>query len=150
MKKYLRRSLATAFVLLLAASGAIAQTNTNEGYKFNQKRTFVALETCLQNSKVPGFVESALYTVAECKNRYPDLNYSPIIDIVQKIAKDNSDASLRYKAYLVSMYLTHGSDIQLTPVMNAMNHQYLFMQIARQLEQKYLAYDGSSLAAGNR
>ena len=150
MKTHLMRSLAAAVVFLVAASGAFAQTNGAKEYKFNEKRTFEALQTCLQNNDVPGFVESALYTVAECKNRYPDLNYSPLINVVERVAKDNNNAAIRYKAYLVDMYLTHGSEIRVTTVSDAQSHEYLFKQIAEQLEQKYLAFDGGNSVAENR
>lgn len=150
MKKYFIRPLTVAFIVMIAASGAMAQGNKPEKYKFNEKRTFEALEMCLHKNDIPGFVESALYTVAECRNRYPNLDYSGILKSVNEVEQDNSSPSMRYKAYLVGMYLTHGSDMRITTVSDPTNHEYLFKQIAEQLEQKYLAFDGDSNVAGNR
>lgn len=148
MKTYLKQSGVATFVFLLAVSGAVAQTAKPALYKFNEKRTFEALRLSLENSNVPGFVESALYTVAECKNRYPGLDYSGLLKVVNKVAQRNSNPAIRYKAYLVSMYLTHAPTIQVTPKTDADSHEYLFKQIADQLEQRFLAYDGVNPANG--
>lgn len=150
MKQYLIRPMTAAFVILIAASGAMAQAKKSDTYKFNQKRTFEALDMCLHKSDVPGFVESALYTVAECKNRYPALNYSQLLGSVRNVEENNSNPSIRYKAYLVSMYLTHGANMEVTTIKDANNHEYLFKQIAEQLEQKYLAFNSDNNVAENR
>lgn len=142
MKINLRHLTAVMFVILVTVSGAIAQESKMERYAFNRKRTFEALELCLNRSDVPGFVESALYTVAECKSRYPDLDYSHLLRIVDKVAREDGSPSIRYKAYLVSMYLSKGSDIQVKAIRDADNHEYLFKQIADQLEQRFLAFRG--------
>jgi hypothetical protein len=150
MKTYLRQLGVATFVFLLAVTGAVAQTTKPTAYKFNEKRTFEALKISLESSNVPGFVESALYTVAECKNRYPNFDYSGILKVVDRVAQRNNNPAIRYKAYLVSMYLTHAPTIQVTPITNADSHEYLFKQIADQLEQRFLAYDGVNPAEGNR
>lgn len=150
MKTYLMRMMTAAFVVMIAASGAMAQGNKPEKYKFNQKRTFEALELCLHQKNVPGFVESALYTVAECKDRYPDLDYSGILKSIDNVERKNPSPSIRYKAYLVSMYLTHGTNMQVTTISDPTNHEYLFKQIADQLEQKYLAFASDNNVAENR
>ena len=150
MKLTLRRLTAIMFVVLFAASGAIAQENKIERNTFNQKRTFEALEMSLRRSDVPGFVESALYTVAECKSRFPNLDYSHLLSVVEKVARKDGIPSIRYKAYLVSMYLSHGSHIRVKAISNANNHEYLFKQIADQLEQKFLAFRGDANVAENR
>jgi len=140
MKAHLRRGIVMTFVVLLAVSGAVAQGSKHEELYFNQKRTFEAFEMNLGRDDVPGFVESSLYAIAECKEEFPNLDYSGLLDAVNRVARDNGDSSIRYKAYLVSVYLTHASDIIVSPVRNADDHNYLFKQIADQLEQKFLAY----------
>lgn len=150
MKTYLARLATALFVVAAIASGAIAQEVHLTKKTFNHKLAFEAFEKCLQRSDVPGFVESSLYTIAECKSRFPELNYSRLIEDVNRVAQRNASPALRYKAYLVSMYLTHGSEITVTPIRDADSYDYLFKQIANQLEQKYLALGNSENAVENR
>lgn len=149
MKKYLGKLMAATFVILVAASNVMAGVNQNDGAPFNRKVLFEEFELCLNRSDVPGFVESTLYTIVQCKDRYPDWNYSRLLSEVNDVAKKNSSPSIRYKAYLVGMYLTH-SDIQVSPVPAANEHDYLFRQIADQLEQKFLESHNNESVAENR
>ncbi len=150
MRTYIRRFAAIPLIIVAAAVSTMAQESRPVVTPFNQKQVFKALETCLQTNNVPGFVESALYTVVECKDRYPDLDYSRLLNTVNEVAQENDNSSIRYKAYLAGMYLSHASDIQVTPISNSDNHEYLFKQIADQLEAKFLALDGSHSIADKK
>ncbi len=150
MKYHLSRLLTAVLLVFLTVAGASAQQKELTRKTFNEKLTFVALRHCLANNDVPGIVEGSLYTVAQCKNRFPELDYSRLIDAVNRVVREDNDPALRYKAYLVSMYLTHSSDIQLNFVSNPSSHDYLYKEIANQLEQRYLAFDGSENAGGKR
>jgi hypothetical protein len=144
MNKYLSQFLTAAVVILVTVSGALAQDNYKAETKINQKEVFQEFEICLQRSDVPGFVESTLYTIVQCKDRYPELDYSRILKLVDRVAKEDGNSSIGYKAYLVSMYLTHSSEIHVKPIPFADQHDYLFKQIADQLEGKYLTFDGGN------
>ena len=150
MKNNLSRLLTAAFLVLFAVSGAAAQESHPMKENFNKQLTFKALGQCLRRTDVPGFVECALYTVAQCKNRFPEWNYTRLLGEVNKVAREDDNPSIRYKAYLVSMYLTHSSDIQVNFVSDPSSHDYLFKEIANQLERRYLAFDGSENAGEKR
>ena len=58
---------------------------------------------------------------------------------LNQVALDNKDSSISYKARLASLYLSYSAGIEITPVVHALDHEYLFRQISKQLEQKFLA-----------
>jgi hypothetical protein len=138
MKTGIRAATTTLAAVLIFAFTGSAQTNGTESRSLNHERTFKVFETSLQ-SDIPGIVESTIYTVVLYKNRFPDLDYSRLGNELDEVARDNKDVAISYKARLASMYLTYSSNIQITPVSPAVDHEYLFRQIAEQLEQKLLA-----------
>jgi hypothetical protein len=87
----------------------------------------------------PGIVESALFVIVEYRNRYPALDYSSLIDELAKVARDQKDSTISYKAHLAMMYLRYGTDGDLVPSSDPGDHESLFRQIAEQLEKKFLA-----------
>ncbi len=89
-------------------------------------------------SDVPGIVESTIYNVIVCKKYYPDKDYTEILDDLNSLANGTGNPSLRYKAYLASMYLRENSRIDVKPV-SSFDHEYIFKQIADQLERQLLA-----------
>ena len=105
---------------------------------YNHQRNFKEFDYSLQ-SEIPGIVESTIYTVIEYKNSFPELNYARLGNELDEVARENKDVAISYKARLASMYLTYSSNIQITPVSPALDHEYLFRQIAEQLEKKLLA-----------
>ena len=52
-----------------------------------------------------GLVESAMINLIKMKNRYPDLDYSQIIDQLRYLVKHGSTPSLRFLAYFTGLYL---------------------------------------------
>ncbi len=138
MKTGIRAATTTLAAVLIFAFTASAQTDGAESKTLNHERTFKVFESSLQ-SDIPGIVESTIYTVVLYKNRFPDLDYSRLGNELDEVARDNKDVAISYKARLASMYLTYSSNIQITPVSPAVDHEYLFRQIAEQLEQKLLA-----------
>jgi hypothetical protein len=141
MKTYLKSLLTATFVILAAAATANAQESNTNMKAFDQNLAFEQFENSLQRSDYPGIVESTLYTVVQCKDRFPEFDYSQLRDAVNEVTKKDGDMSLAYKAYLVSMYLSHSSDIQVTPFEYSNDHDQLFKQIADQLEAKFLAFN---------
>jgi hypothetical protein len=90
----------------------------------------------LQEKECPGIVEGTLYNIIECKNRFPEIDYSDLVSPISNLAKEHNDIVMGYKASLTGLYLAHSSDIHITPIRGAEDHEYLFKQIADQLEQK--------------
>ncbi len=140
MKGYMRYFMAAMAVLFLTAYAASAQEVRQVNKCSVQKGGLSMLEQDLQKVGVPGIAESSLYAIIEVKALYPDLDYSRVLGAVRKLEKESGDPALKYKAYLVSMYLDHSSEIQVEPKEGAIRHDYLFKQIADQLETRFLAY----------
>jgi hypothetical protein len=138
MKRGMRAATTTLAAILILAFTATSQTSEVEGRQYNHQRNFKVFENSLQ-SEIPGIVESTIYTVVLYKNRFPDLDYSGLERGLDRVARENSDVSISYKARLASTYLNYSTNINITPVSPAFDHEYLFRQIAEQLEQKLLA-----------
>lgn len=141
MKTHLIRLAIAALATVAIASSAVAQEKPFDEKAFIQNVSFKMFDKDLQSNNVPGFVESALYVLIQCKDRYPDLDYSQLLNTVDRVARESNDPALAYKAYLVRMYFSHSSDIQVTPFQDEDNHDQLFKQIADQLEEKFLAFN---------
>ena len=138
MNRGMRAATTTLAAVLIFAFTATSQTSAPEGRTFNHQRNFKEFDYSLQ-SEIPGIVESTIYTVVLYKNIFPDLDYSHLQNGLDQVARDNKDVAISYKARLASMYLTYSSNIQISPVSPALDHEYLFRQIAEQLEKKLLA-----------
>ena len=133
MKTDLKPLAAATFFVL-----AVAQQSFPVDKAFVKKHALEMYELNLHRSDIPGIVESTLYAVVECKNRFPDLDYSRLLNTVNKVSQESNGISIGFKAHLVSMYLTHSLEIQIAPVPDSDDHEYLFKQIADQLEKKTL------------
>ena len=143
MERYMKRLTATAAVVLAVAFGAVAQESAAAEKNVVKTHALTALESDLHRSNSPEIVESAIYTVVELKHSFPDLDYSKLQSTLNQIAQESGNLSVGYKAELANMYLSHSSDIQVTPIAGAQNHDYLFKQIADQLEQAFLMQHGA-------
>lgn len=133
MKTHLRRLAAATFFIF-----AVAQQNLPVDKAFVKQHALEMYEMNPHRSDIPGIIEATLYAVVECKNRFPDLDYSRLLNAVNKVSQESDDISIGYKAHLASMYLTHSLEIQIAPVQDPDDHEYLFKQIADQLEKKTL------------
>jgi hypothetical protein len=138
MKRSMRAASITLAAVVVFAITATSQTNEPEGRTFNHPRNFKEFDYSLQ-SEIPGIVESTIYTVVLYKNRFPDLDYSHLQNELDQVARENKDIAISYKARLASIYLNYSANINITPASPAVDHEYLFRQIAEQLEQKLLA-----------
>ena len=137
MNKTKRNAVAAIVVILIATFGASA--NAAEPAINNHEMVFKNFKSSLKRTEFPGIVESTIYTVVEYKNKYPELNYSDILNELEAVGRDNDNSSIRYKAHLASLYLSDSDGIEVTPVPGAFDHEYLFKQIADQFEKKFLA-----------
>jgi hypothetical protein len=134
MKATLRHGLIAIAAVLFSVVSTYAQTTNLESLAEK------AFKVCPQslNSDIPGIVESSIYNIVLIKKYYPDANYSSIIEKLNNIAEENPDPSIRFKAHLASIYLSFNEGINIKPEHNTYDHEYLFRQIAEQLESKLL------------
>ncbi len=116
-------------------------TSAQDG-KFVPKQSVVkrAFEACPSSldSEIPGIVESTIYNIICIKKFYPKANYSDIISKLNDISERNSDPSIRFKAHLATIYLTTSDIIDVKPEVGKFEHEYIFKQITKQLENKLL------------
>ncbi|HTR80108.1 MAG TPA: hypothetical protein VMM58_00670 [Bacteroidota bacterium] len=139
MKNVPKTIAAVVAFALLGVSGAMAHPDRVDKVPSNQALVLKNFEYSLQRDDFPGIVESTIYNVVIYKNLYPDLDYSRLASMLQRVSKDNLDSSISYKAHLANMYLSYGSTINLMLEHAPSNHEYIFKQISEQLEQKFLA-----------
>ena len=141
MNTNLKRLAGTALV----AFAIVFTTNAQESRPANEaaikKTTLEMFGLNLQTKEYPGVIEGTLYNIIECKALFPDLNYSDLVEPLNELAMEHGDLVLGYKASLAGLYLAHSSDFHITPMRDAANHEYLFKQIADQLEQKMVAIE---------
>jgi hypothetical protein len=89
-------------------------------------------------SEIPGIVESTIYNAVVAKKYFPSGDYSRIINKLNEIGENNPDPSIRYKAHLASIYLNFNGIIDVKVKHNVFDHEYIFRQIADQLESQLL------------
>ncbi len=129
-------------VLVMFAVLAITSTNFGEQKKnaLNKQVIENALREFPNSLKigVPGIIESTIYNIVLVKKYFPDEDYNNVIKALSKVAQSSDDPSLKFKAHLALIYLTYGSDIELKPIRDTYDHEYIFKQISEQLEKKLL------------
>lgn len=90
------------------------------------------------DSDIPGIVESTIYNAICVKKYYPSADYRMIIDKLNDISNSYSEPSIRVKAHLASIYLSCSDIINVEPKHNTFDHEYIYKQITKQLENKLL------------
>ena len=125
-----------AFAITLTAS---AQTPSSDPTlpKDRQEKALQNFRASLK-SDCTGIVEGTIYNVVVFKKYYPELDYSSVLSLLNQSAQAHEDASVRFKAHLAAMYLTSEPGIEIVPLARPSDHEYLFRQIAQQLEKKFL------------
>lgn len=108
-------------VILFALSGIFATAKSNElaeadlatvTQTVDQKTLFNKLERGLVfgfGSDVTGVVESSIYNAINYKVVYPDFESSQVTSLLNDIAVNNENHSVRYKAFLALKYYTNPS-----------------------------------------
>lgn len=132
--------LKTAVVVLILLAFSIridAQPNFSVKKKANLEKAIQVFPASLK-SDIPGIVESTIYNIVVYKNYFPEKNYDKIANILSSVAHENYDPAIRYKAYLAEMYLNSSANVSLKPESPAQDHEYIFIQIADQLEKNLL------------
>ena len=139
MRSTMERIAAAVGLVLMIVSVVAAHPDTVEQKGMNKELAMKNFEYSLQWRGVPGIVESTIYNVVIFKNRFPDLDYSHIGVLLQRVAEGNKDLSISYKAQLATMYLNYSPTLDLTSQTLPADHEYIFKQISEQFEQKFLA-----------
>ena len=131
-----KRVLLTLGIMVMTLT-AWAQPIQTEGKVLPHKRNLEVFATSLQNN-ISGIVEGSIYNVVLYKKYYPELDYSKISGILNEVMLEHKEASIRYKAQLAAMYLSQASSIEIVPMRGMETHEYIFKQIAQELEKKLL------------
>ncbi len=130
--------------MVLVVSAVLAITSTNFGEQKNNALNKQVIENALREfpnslkTGVPGIIESTIYNIVLVKKYFPNEDYNNVIKALSKVAQSDDDPSLKFKAHLALIYLTYGSDIELKPIRDTYDHEYIFKQISEQLEKKLL------------
>ncbi|MHB9012633.1 MAG: hypothetical protein ACYC49_10490 [Ignavibacteriaceae bacterium] len=137
MKKVVYNMVVVVFAVL-------AITSTNFSEQKNNALNKQVIENALREfpnslkTGVPGIIESTIYNIVLVKKYFPNEDYNNVIKALSKVAQSSDDPSLKFKAHLALIYLTYGSDIELKPIRDTYDHEYIFKQISEQLEKKLL------------
>lgn len=126
-----------AFAITINASAQTAATDVPKMDKVHLEKTLDNFRASLK-SDYSGIVEGTIYNIVVFKKYYPELDYSPLLSILNKSSQTNDDAAIRYKAHLAAMYLSTEAGVEVAPVSRPTDHEYIFRQIAQQLEKKFL------------
>lgn len=130
--------------MVLVVFAVLAITSTNFGEQKNNALNKQVIENALREfpnslkTGVPGIIESTIYNIVLVKKYFPNEDYNNVIKALSKVAQSDDDPSLKFKAHLALIYLTYGSDIELKPIRDTYDHEYIFKQISEQLEKKLL------------
>lgn len=117
----------------------VFSSNTNvHGNKVVSKKLIAEKAYQVIPSSLNSIVESTIFNLIEIKKYYPSGNYTDIIEELNEIAQTYPDTTIRIKAYLATIYLSSSNIIDVQPMENYYEHDYLFRQIAQQLENKLL------------
>ena len=127
-------------VLFTTAAFSVSKAEDKDSIR-RESAAKTAYTMCLPSLKsdIQGIVESTIYNVVLVKKYYPTANFKAIINKLNDIAIENADPSIRFKAHLASIYLSFSEMIDVQPVFNTFDREYIFRQIADQLESKLLA-----------
>lgn len=100
-------------IFATAKSNGLAEADLTTVTQTVDKRTlFNKLERGLVfgfGSDVTGVVESSIYNAINYKVVYPDFNSSQVTSLLNDIAVNNENHSVRYKAFLALKYYTNPS-----------------------------------------
>ena len=91
------------------------------------------------DSDLNSIVESAIFITMEMKDRYPDYNYSKLIDRFNELAIEGNTPVLRYKAQLASLYFNFYPMFSDIKVVDKENPDLFFKQLTERLEQRPVA-----------
>ncbi len=124
-------------VLLFAFSASVfAQKPKTEQFINKAVSNFVlAME-----SKNAGVVESSIFISIDLKSKFPQIDYSDLIDKLNELALKGETPTIRYKAQLASLYFNFYNMFSDIKIVDKENPDLYFKQIAERLEQPAVAF----------
>jgi|WetSurMetagenome_2_1015567.scaffolds.fasta_scaffold537717_2 hypothetical protein len=94
----------TAIVLFAFTSTAFAQKPAlQKTFKDKAVKNLI----CGMENEVPSIVESSLFVTLELKDRFPEENYTKLLDKFNELATNGATLPIRYKAQLTSLYFNY-------------------------------------------
>jgi len=94
----------TIIILAIVALAATCFAATPQLDKKSLDKAIQAYTMAL-NSDNPGLRNSALHQLAVLKNRYPEANFTTIERVIERLAKQDKNVSVRLNANLTYQYL---------------------------------------------
>ena len=91
------------------------------------------------HSDVYGVVESSIFITMEMKERFPEFDYSNLVDKLNDLAIEGKTPTIRYKAQLASLYFDFPSMFTDVNFLDKENPDKYFKQISDRLEQQPVA-----------
>lgn len=93
--------------IIILAIVAIAATSFAAAPQLDKSKLDKAIQayTVALNSDNPGLRNSALHQLAVLKNKYPEANLTSIERVINRLAKQDKNLSVRLNANLISQYL---------------------------------------------
>jgi len=129
-------SRAMVIVLLFVFSIAIfAQEPKTEQFINKAKKNYLLS----MDSNLNSIVESAIFITMEMKDRYPEYDYSKLINRLNELAIEGNTPTLRYKAQLASLYFNFYPMFSDIKIIDRENPDLFFRQISERLEQRPVA-----------
>ncbi len=125
-------SKAMAIVLLFVFTTVIfAQGPTSEQFINKAKKNYLLS----MDSEYNSVIESAIFVSMEMKDRYPEFDYSKLVNRFNELAIEGNSPTLRYKAQLASLYFNFYSMFSDIKIADKENPELFFKKISERLEQ---------------
>ncbi|MEW6701329.1 MAG: hypothetical protein AB1298_01295 [Bacteroidota bacterium] len=128
--------LLVAIVLLGTNTTILAQIPITE--KSFQERV-VKRALYGMNSEIPSIVESSLFLILEVKNRYPNEDYTKILDKLNELVSSGKTISIRYKAQLATLFFNYHEQFKEVKITENDNPDKYFRMIAGKIENNSFA-----------
>jgi hypothetical protein len=130
MKALVSKTMAIV-LLFVFTTGIFAQVPTAEQFINKAKKNYLLSMDSNYNS----VIESAIFVSMEMKDRYPEFDYSKLVDRFNELAIEGNTPTLRYKAQLASLYFNFYPMFSDIKIVNKENPEMFFKKISERLEQ---------------
>lgn len=91
-------------LLITLVSANIYGSNSSSFASFEKK--FNRNISATLESDVDGVVQAGIYIVMTTKQKFPEMNFKPVISKLEELSQEGKTLSIRYKAQLAMLYLT--------------------------------------------
>jgi hypothetical protein len=134
MKAVIKKVMVIVLVFVFSTS-ILAQEPKTEQFINKAKQNYLRSMDSDYNS----VIESAIVITMEMRDRYPEFNYSKLIDRFNELAIDGKTPVLRYKAQLASLYFNFYPMFSDIKIGDKDYPELFFKQISERLEQRPVA-----------